>query len=211
MQTRTRICLQVLCCNSLYNTSTAFLFSFQRHVQLCLGCLDWKNDPVCFSWIFFATIHNRCHWCFCYYRYLMAFCNRTSHSLSWKFCSLGHWETLHSYFGVSLHSKIAPVTEDTQGSTAFRPAAQPHSLQQRGFQSLEMPQRVLPSVAQNGCHLLFVPRQCRETDSCCQIFCSQTCPFLALKALTELTWGLEFTSGTFDFVIGNGMLVPLLS
>lgn len=66
-------------------------------------------------------IHNRCHWCFCFYRYLMAFCNCTSHSWSWKFCSLGHRETLHSYFGVSLHSKVAPVTEDTQGSTAPRP------------------------------------------------------------------------------------------
>lgn len=50
-----------------------------------------------------------------------------------------------------------------------------------------------------------------DIGSCRQIFCSQTCPFLAPKALTELTWGLEFTLGTFDFVIGNGMLVPLLS
>lgn len=84
-------------------------------------------------------IHKRCHWWFCSYRYLMAFCNCTSHSWSWKFCSLGHRETLHSYFGVSLHSKIAPVTEDTQGSTAPRPAAQLHSLQQWAFQNLEMP------------------------------------------------------------------------
>lgn len=43
-----------------------------------------------------------------------------------------------------------------------------------------------------------------------QIFCTQTCPFLALKTLTDLTWGLEFTLGAFDFVICNGMFVPLL-
>lgn len=182
-------------------------------MQLCLGCLDWKNDPVCFSWIFFATIHNRCHWCFCYYRYLMAFCNRTSHSLSWQFCSLGHWETLHSYFGVSLHSKIAPVTEDTQGSTAFRPAAQPHSLQPLlRFSEFG---NALESFTFCGSKWLSFAlcSQAMQGDigSCRQIFCSQTCPFLAPKALTELTWGLEFTLGTFDFVIGNGILVPLLS
>lgn len=49
-----------------------------------------------------------------------------------------------------------------------------------------------------------------DTDSCRQIFCTQTCLFLALKTLTGLTWGLEVPLGTFDFVIGNGMFVPLL-
>lgn len=47
-------------------------------------------------------------------------------------------------------------------------------------------------------------------DSCCQIFCTQICPFLALKTLIELTWGLEFSLGTFSSVIGNGMFVPVL-
>lgn len=50
----------------------------------------------------------------------------------------------------------------------------------------------------------------REVDNASQIFCTQTCPFLALKSLTDLTWGLESTPGAFDFVIGNGMFVPLL-
>ena len=49
-----------------------------------------------------------------------------------------------------------------------------------------------------------------DRDSCRQIFCTQTCPFLALKTLTELTWDLEFTPGAFDVVIGSGMFVPLL-
>lgn len=49
-----------------------------------------------------------------------------------------------------------------------------------------------------------------DADSCRQIFCTQTCLFLALKTLTGLIWGLEVPPGTFDFVIGNGMFMPLL-
>lgn len=183
------------CCNSLYNSNTSLSFSFQRHVQQCPGCLDWKNDPVCFSWIVFATIHNRCHWCFCYYRYLMAFSNRTSHSWSWKVCSLSHQETLHSYFGVSLHSKIAPATGDTQGSTAPHPAAQPHSLQQRGFQSLGMPWRVLPSVSQNGCHLLFVPRQPRETQTAVVKYSAPKLSLLGTEKSHSAHWGSWIHTG----------------
>ena len=198
------------CCNSLCNTSTTFWFSFQRHVQLCLGCLAWKNDPVCPSWIFFATIHNRCHWWFCYYRYLMAFCNHTSHSWSWKFCSLGHRETLHSYSGVSLHSKIAPATEDTQGSTAPRPAAQPHSLHQRSFKSWKCPGKfyfLWPKMAVICSLFPGNPRRHRQLSS------NILHPNLSLLGPENSHWahlGREFTPGSFDFVTGNGMFVPLL-
>lgn len=47
-------------------------------------------------------------------------------------------------------------------------------------------------------------------DSSSQIFCTQTCPFLALKSLTDVTWGLRSTLGALDFAIDNGTFVPLL-
>lgn len=44
-----------------------------------------------------------------------------------------------------------------------------------------------------------------------QIFCTQTCPFLALKTLSEITWcHEEVTLGSFDFVTAKDMFVPLL-
>lgn len=178
----------------------ALVLLFQTYVYLCLGCIDWSSLIQSITDAIGGFVTTAIWWLSATALHIPeaeSFVLRNTMLSLWRLPASQDSNCNRGYPRVNSTS----ASSTTSFAAAKRFSEPGNALESFSF-FLPFPNWLsftLCSPATQG-----------VIDSCCQIFCTQTCPFLALKTLMELTRGLELSLGTFNSVIGNDVFMPLL-